>query len=282
MLLLPLLLLLLPPALPLSPLVALTRQSPAADRPLADMLPESVPTVNLPCVHFTMHPLDTLFPPPPGAPAALSSPATLSSLLSSGSFTYTVITSAEAARVLLSHLSASGLSPASLPTSFAAVGPATARALEAGGVAVSFVPPLASARSLAETLPHPGEAGPARVLYPCSELADGALPELLAGREPPFAALRCDTYTTGSVRWPDPLAGDAVTVAAFGSPSAVRGWVENTPLRPPAACIGATTRAECLRQGWGEGECYAPGRPGVEGWGEAVREALEKGGGGGE
>lgn len=94
---------------------------------------------------------------------------------------------------------------------------------------------------------------------------------------------RLNTYTTQTVERVDPgiLAAatqcDAVT---FGSPSAVRAWVElagaNTALSGPAvACIGETSAVAAREAGMLR--IHFPQEPGVDGWVESVAAALTTG-----
>ncbi|HUR50188.1 MAG TPA: uroporphyrinogen-III C-methyltransferase [Acidimicrobiales bacterium] len=134
------------------------------------------------------------------------------------------------------------------PARVAAVGPATAKALQLIGVVPDLVAPRADAVSLGEALttavPRPGT-----VLLPQAGRARPELARLLraAGWEVTVA----EAYRTVAVR-PDRTSLDAALasdVVTFTSPSAVESWHAAVPSAPPlplAVCIGATT-AEAAR-----------------------------------
>jgi len=186
---------LLLPTSAFSPKIALTRESPAANTPLTDLLtpllPPSAALLQLPCISFT-----TL---PPSNPP-------LATLLTSGSYDYCLITSKEAARVLLEHISPSVRVP-----QFAAVSLATSLILTAANLTVSFLPSKSTGHHLATELPPATTA-----LYPCSALASTEIETTLKARG--CSVTRIDTYTTTTPAWPS--GGGTVDVVTFGSPSA--------------------------------------------------------------
>jgi len=95
-----------------------------------------------------------------------------------------IFTSANAVRVFAGYL-ARGTTEATMPPGpvVAAVGPATARALERHGLACHLVPDEYVAEGLLDSLRGVAAAAPgARVLIPCARDARDVLPETLRGR----------------------------------------------------------------------------------------------------
>ena len=70
--------------------------------------------------------------------------------------------------------------------------------------------------------------------------------------------------------------GKGTSVVCFGSPSAVMGWSRNVGAKPKAACIGETSYKQCRDEGWAEEDIFYPEKPGVPGWADAAKEAVEK------
>ena len=137
----------------------------------------------------------------------------------------------------------------------AAVGAATAGALEARGLAADLTPPEASGAGVAEALAALGVEG-ARVLLPRAERASPALPARL--REAGAAVDEVTLYLAAPPAAPPPEAlaavrAGAIDAAAFASSSAVRNLAallggDLAPLRGAvAACIGPRT-AEAARE----------------------------------
>lgn len=210
---------------------------------------------------------------------------------------YVVITSPEAAKVFLDGWKAAG-SPSTIPV--ACVGTATGQALEKGGITPVFTPSKATGETLAAEIPVPitgtdGNAlAPRVVLYPASAKASNQLQDGLASRG--FEVRRLDTYNTVPAQWDaaTTAAAQSVSVVAFGSPSAVNTWAARIGVfdsaaakqgeggrggggggvRAVAACIGNTSATACRKAGWPEECIFYPERPGMEGWAEAVGDAL--------
>ena len=65
-------------------------------------------------------------------------------------------------------------------------------------------------------------------------------------------------------------------VAAFGSPSAVKVWVERAGATACAACIGETTAHASEQEGFDAENIHFPPKPGVVGWADAVVAAAER------
>ncbi|WP_457630164.1 uroporphyrinogen-III synthase [Oceanithermus sp.] len=151
----------------------------------------------------------------------------------------------------------------------AAIGKGTARALEAGGLPVSYTSPQAYGSYLAADL---GGAG--RVLWPTSALAGQGLQKTLDKRG--FRVIRLDVYLT----LPRSLSEEELEVlrgarvAALASPSAVRAWVEATPARPAVAAIGRVSAEAALRAGFGK--VWFPDNPGIEGWAQIIADVFRR------
>eukprot|EP00438_Fugacium_kawagutii_P022387 Skav217215 [mRNA] locus=scaffold143:239959:240723:- [translate_table: standard] len=136
---------------------------------------------------------------------------------------------------------------------------------------VVFEPSKANAETMAAELPE--KLGP-RLLYAASLIAPGTLQKGLEQRG--FQVTRYNTYTTRGVaqQSPDALAQmEAASIVTFGSPSAVRAWVEATKHRPLAACIGQTSHDAALAGGFKR--IYSPEKPGIPGWAQVTVEALQ-------
>lgn len=229
------------------------------------------------------------------------------------------------------------------PVQVACVGKATGDALRTKGVTPVFTPSTANGETLAAEIPllpppadaksgdsdsGSGDAAAAavergedvglplerrcRVLYPASAKAQKTLESGLQARG--FDVRRLNTYDTVPASWNEDAkaAAAAATVAAFGSPSAVKTWAarmgvaagvgggggtkrdgrtgtegesEREGAEVPAdagsggagalaACIGETSARACREAGWPESAIFYPDKPGMEGWARAVGDAL--------
>ena len=178
---------------------------------------------------------------------------------------WVVITSPEAARYFIGAWYLAGAPEVRI----AALGPSTKAVLEGQGLEVAFVPSRAEGKALAAELPGPG-----RVLWPTSARAGDELARGLSERG--FSVRRIDAYTLVPRRPDEAERRLAATsrMVLFGSPSAVRAWVEAGLPRLPAACVGATTARAAEAMGF-EPVAY-PERPGLEGWVEAARSLSKK------
>jgi len=199
---------------------------------------------------------------------------------------YVTITSPEAARVLASawpwksdsstttNTQRPLLSSGSAAPAVAAVGKATEQALREAEIDVRFCPSKATAKVLVQELP---QSTGKKVLYPASAQAKTTLQNGLEERG--FCVTRLDTYDTVTAVWDDDEKEIArqTRVACFASPSAVKGWLQNTDDNKTvlAACIGETSAKECREQGWKEESIFYPDKPGIEGWVQAVADAVE-------
>ncbi len=131
----------------------------------------------------------------------------------------------------------------------AAVGRATAGALEAAGLACDFLPSAPDARTLAAELPvAEGE----RVLFPRAAAARGDLPEGLAARGVLVEEAEAYRSVNRAPRFAVPVL-QAADVAAFFAPSAVEayGALFAGGSRPPTkvACLGRSTAEAARRLG---------------------------------
>ena len=197
----------------------------------------------------------------------------LSSTLLSKQWDYIAITSPEAANVLASGWDAVKGNPPPV----VAVGKATEKKLRDSGIPVAFVPSKATAATLAKELDLVDGKEPTSVLYPASAKAKKVLENGLISRG--FAVTRINTYDTVTASWVDDQreSSEKVQVACFASPSAVKGWLQNTEqnTRVYAACIGETSASACKELGWKDGQIFFPEAPGLEGWVEAIQKAAE-------
>lgn len=117
------------------------------------------------------------------------------------------------------------------------------------------------------------------VLYPASSKARAELADGLAARRCGFALHRLDTYTTVPAAHLPAAAAERAADAAvvtFASPSAVKAWL--ALLAPEAAraaavaCIGETSATAAAAAGLRR--IHFPDAPGVDGWVQAVQDAL--------
>ena len=212
-------------------------------------------------------------------------------LAAGGPWAWVVVTSPEAAAVLL----AAWRSADRPPVRIAAVGAGTARILDEAddddAPSVAFTPSLANAVTLAAELPavppggdgRPGDApgAPAAVLYPASARAGTDLQAGLAARGC-FTVTRLNTYDTlavppGELAPASLAAARGAAVVALASPSAVKAWVaalgglEPARAGPAVAAIGATTGIAAQKQGLTR--VHWPEAPGMDGFVAAVVEA---------
>ena len=204
-------------------------------------------------------------------------------------YDYVVITSPEAARVLVSAWPWTDIESETTitnsPAKVVAVGKATEKVLRDAGIDVSFVPSKATAQTVVKELPPlPSKTGDrvTNVLYPASSKAADVIVNGLEERTV-FSVTRLDTYDTVPAQW-DTTQQEQVQqcqIVCFASPSALKGWISNIktvgadPNAYIAACIGETSAAACRKNGWDDNRIFYPKeKPGMEGWVEAVMEAA--------
>ena len=196
----------------------------------------------------------------------------LESTLKDGDWDYVAVTSPEAARVLATAWTNMDTLP-----SVAVVGKATQAALEKFGIPVDFCPSKATAKTLVGELPAKRDDGATTVLYPASAKAATTLQDGLADRG--FVVTRLNTYDTTTATWTDDQKqlAKGMTVACFGSPSAVHGWLQNSDNNRNvlAACIGGTSATACRELEFPESNIFFPEKPGLPGWAQAVEDALQ-------
>jgi uroporphyrinogen III methyltransferase/synthase len=164
-----------------------------------------------------------------------------------------VITSIHAARSLLRRLSACGLDARALARCrVAAIGSASARVLQRGGLRPDLVPPVFTASALAGELAARLRGRGARVLYPHSDLSAGEMAADLrcAGAEviDIVAYRNCRAHPPAGCRAALDSGVDAVI---FHSPSAVRSFLAAglTAAGAAIACIGPRTAAAARAAG---------------------------------
>ncbi|HEV2577060.1 MAG TPA: uroporphyrinogen-III synthase [Acidobacteriaceae bacterium] len=205
------------------------------------------------------------------------------------SFQWVVFTSANAVEAMRGRMKAGAFSSRALPR-IAAIGPATARALEAIGLAVDLVPAQAVAESLRDALvPHAvqSDGSPARFLLARAEEARDVVPEALraAGAEVVVAPAYRTVVPAESVELIRDLFGGRAGVAAitFTSSSTVRNLLAlceaagvKLPVEVLRVSIGPIT-SETLR-----GLGYPPHAEAIEAsvvaLAEAVRQAIDASG----
>jgi uroporphyrinogen-III synthase len=207
----------------------------------------------------------------------------LESTLRDGAWDYIAVTSPEAARVLSTAWNnvLKQNDDVKMPK-VAVVGKATQAALEKLDIPVDFCPSKATAMTLVTELPTISESG-TTVLYPASAKAATVLQDGLTERG--FVVRRLDTYDTTTAVWTQEQKelGSTVAIACFGSPSAVKGWLSNvdndkggaSKRNVLAACIGETSATACRELNFDESNIFYPENPGMPGWAQAVKDALE-------
>lgn len=201
-------------------------------------------------------------------------------------FDWLIVTSANAVEALRRRVDTAGISLGAWPR-VAAIGPATARALEAIGVAVDLMPRQAVAESLRDALlPHAlqRDGSATRFLLVRAEEARDVLPDALreAGAEVVIAPAYRTVVPAGSVELIRDLFGCPAELAAvtFTSSSTVKNLLalcEAAGVRLPAGVlrvsIGPIT-SETLR-----GVGYPPDAEAIEAsvaaLAEAVRQAVD-------
>jgi uroporphyrinogen III methyltransferase / synthase len=183
--------------------------------------------------------------------------------LAAGQFDWVVLTSVNGVAALRARAEASGRGPAALRAArVAAVGPATAAALRAWGVAPDLVPEVATTAALGESFPRfsggpprrsPGPPrstprGPGRVLLARADLANPELAVVLRAKG--WEATEVVAYHTVPVGRLDPAArrrldGGEVDWVAFTASSTVEGFLRGYGGPPPpgvrVAAIGPVT-----------------------------------------
>lgn len=173
-----------------------------------------------------------------------------------GDYDWVVFTSANAADRFIEALVAAGGDAADLAAvRIAAVGPATATTLEAGGIRVDILPGEYLSGGLADALSAGADLDGARVLWP---RARGAGPELARALEQRGAtvdgveAYRTVTDAAAGAALREEVASGAVDVLTFASPSAVRAFAPRRTTGIGDVCvavIGPVTAAEAERRG---------------------------------
>ena len=171
-------------------------------------------------------------------------------------FDWLVLTSQNAVRFFCKRCRELGTSPAHLKMQVAAVGPATAEAARAEGLAVNFVARRHSGAALAEEFGN-GVRGK-RILLPRSDRAGEELPAKLraTGAEVVEVVAYCTmTPVSADAHLSDAIRKGAADVIVFASPSAVyhfaeqAGWnsMMDVTSETVLAAIGPTT-AKALRE----------------------------------
>lgn len=190
-------------------------------------------------------------------------------------YDWIVVTSANGARALFERLRALGVDPPSGPR-WAAVGPATAAAIESEGVRVTRVPESGTGGAIAREL---GELAGARVLLPRARIASDDLPDALAALGARVDVVAAYDTVVGPESSREPLARalDAgLQAAIFTSGSTVAGFARlagdpSVALADVATvCIGPVTAGALEAAG------VRPSRVAAERTPAALIEALEE------
>lgn len=171
-------------------------------------------------------------------------------------YDWVIFTSSNAADRFIDALETAGTDLADVAAvRIAAVGPATASALEVGGIRVDILPGEHQADALADALVAHADLDRARVLWP---RAQGAGPELARALEQRGATVDdIEAYRTvrdeaAGAALREEIAGGGIDVLTFTSPSAVRAFAPQPMSRAGDACvavIGPVTAAEASRRG---------------------------------
>lgn len=210
----------------------------------------------------------------------------LPSVLTREKWDWVCVTSPEAAKVFLEGYEKAG-KPKGLK--LAVVGAATGRVLAKAepvefALENQFIPSKATAAVLVQELPC--DQG-SLVLYPASKKAATTLQDGLEERG--ATVVRLNTYSTEAVtelNASDVQRAVSADVVTFGSPSAVRAWVDlcgdalyerisssDDALQPAYVCIGETSAEACANCELPD--VFYPENPGMEGWAETVFAALD-------
>ena len=166
-------------------------------------------------------------------------------------YDWLVVTSANAARVLIEELRALEMkTPALAGSRVCAVGPATADALLAAGFGVDLMPEHYSTEGLLESLTAAGSLRGARFLHPTAAGASAAFANGLAAagaRVDVVALYRSVVNDSGAGVAREQLARGRIDLVTFTAGSTVRGFVslvgEGAARRVPALTIGPRTTA---------------------------------------
>ena len=172
-------------------------------------------------------------------------------------YDWIVVTSAHAVHALAAAARRVDVDVSVPGPGWAAIGPATRRALRTIGVVPAFSPDRATGTDLGEGLP---DVRGASILLPRSDLADGSLPDRLTSRgarvRPVVAYRTIEAPPTSGPALRAALGSDVAAVVA-ASPSAVRGWLalgravglEDRVRSIPVVALGSTTAGEAERRG---------------------------------
>lgn len=156
-------------------------------------------------------------------------------------YDWIVVTSAHGAQALAAALARTGAPRPTRPR-WAAVGPATARALQAAGVQVAVVPARYLTAAVAEAL---GPVEGLTVLLPRADAASPELPRLLRARGAQVEEVVAYRTVEGPERSRLPLQRalmDGIDAALFTSPSTARGFWRLAP-EPHRALAGVLVAA---------------------------------------
>ncbi|MBT8395974.1 MAG: uroporphyrinogen-III synthase [Gemmatimonadetes bacterium] len=168
----------------------------------------------------------------------------------------------------------------------AAVGPATAAALEEAGWGIHRVPKTGTGEGLVEEFRKAGDASGARVFFPSSAIARDVIPdglEELGAEVDRTTAYRMITLPVDGSACREALEAGTVQVVTFASPSAMRGLQSGIgeglflelAVSLPAAAMGPTTADALRAEGWKK--ISVATQPTFAGLADAAAEAVELG-----
>jgi uroporphyrinogen III methyltransferase/synthase len=180
---------------------------------------------------------------------ALPAPDLDQALAEIENFDWLIFSSANAVRFFFRRLDGPERSPA-LPRT-AVVGPATARALQAQGIAADFMPDSFTGEALAQGL---GQLAGQHILLPRARIGGAKIVESLLGQGAQVTDIALyDTVTAAPEAAALAELARGYEAITFTSPSSVRGFLQISGGKPLAetvvACIGPVTAAAAAENG---------------------------------
>lgn len=160
-------------------------------------------------------------------------------------YDWIVFTSVNGVASFTERARAHGVTVDRFPAHVGAIGPGTARALEAYGLQVDWMPTSFTSAALSDQLPDP----PAKVLLVRADVATRELDQKLAARG--FQVERVDAYRTASCETGPIRQGyencDAVTLTSASIARSFSSAVSGVEGSPIVCSIGPATSAACRR-----------------------------------
>lgn len=238
----------------------LTREKGKNDKMVAGLSALGIETIELPLIEHSHGPDRHL----------------LVEALKTQTFQWVAVTSPESATVFLEGWEEAGRPEVRV----AVVGTGTGDVLIAAGLNPKFTATKAIAKVMGAELPLDSSSEPT-VLYPASAKASTDLQNSLTASG--FKVTRLNTYNTTSVGSVDPQLLEkarAAEIVTFGSPTAVKAWIELVGLeaaqRYLSVCIGSTSARACDTAGLPPSRTYFPDAPGIDTWIESLLQACKE------